>query len=736
MRAAKEAAGGNRPITDDDVVRRRTFLDLTDADAALLQELRLRLSDSAVSEFLDLFCEHLRSAPMAADLLDTPGRLERLRYHQADYLEALLGGRYDAAYAQNRQRIGLVHQQMDLDPVWYLGAYGRYTQDLMRLARPLYAAEPERFEALWRALNKVVLLDISLVLEAYGAGDGQLVQQRESRLRRAQRLASIGSWEWRADAGQVCFSAEAACLLGMPPGSEQLSGRRAIELVHPEDRPGFLAAVERARSDGLPFQLVHRIRRAGGETRYLKHYAEPVRGPDGLQGIQGAVQDITDQHLTQQHLDWMTRHDPLTGLMNMSSGVGSLECLLVDPDQQTKPAAVLLVGVDRMKRVNDTFGRDVGDRLLRLAARRLQRAFPGYRVARVSGDEFLLVPRRRGVAAAVLEADAARAAALFDGSVQIAGQEMPVSVSVGGMWSAQCPRSARELIRGATSALYRAKDVGGRAWRLFDPALDSGRSEDLGLEARLRRALELGEFGLCFQPQYSTASRGLVGVEALLRWNAPDGVRGPDSFVGALEESGLMVQVGQWVLQQACDSLAAWRAAAVPVPRVAVNISALQLADPGFIDMVARTLERSGVPAHCLELELTEHAVIQSPEDAENKLRGLKALGVRVAMDDFGTGYSSLSYLKRLPVDQIKVDKSFIHDLPDDEGGAALTRAIIAMAHGLGLQVVAEGVETRRQLAFLEMLGCDMVQGFLVGRPLTEAGIGDLPWTLDAALRA
>ncbi len=735
MRLANETGGSLSPVREDEFAHRRSFFGLTDADAALLQEFQLRLPEAAVSRFLDGFCQHLVNTPEAARIVGSSRQVQRLRQHQDDYFRSLLSGRYDAAYAQNRQRIGRVHQQLGLDSAWYLAAYGRYTQGLMELARPLYINESERFESLWQALNKIVLLDVSLVLEAYGAVGGQAARQRESRLRQAQRLASIGSWEWLAEARQVRFSAEAASLFGLPPSGEQLSGQRALELVHADDRAGLLAAVERAQADGVPFQLVHRIRRPSGETRYLKHYAEPVRDRDGSLGIQGAVQDITDQYLTQQQLDWMTRHDPLTGLMNMSSGMGALEALIADPRQQGQPFGVLLVGVDRMKRINDTFGRDVGDRLLRLAARRLQRAFPRHQLARVSGDEFLLLPQRRGDDPAAVKAHAARAADLFDSSVQIAGEEMPVSVSVGGMCAGARCRCARELLRGATSALYRAKDVGGRAWRLYDPALDSGRSGDLGLEARLRRALELAEFRLCYQPQYAVRSGALVGVEALLRWESPEGVHGPDTFVTALEESGLMVQVGQEVLRQACEQLAAWRAGGIPVPRVAVNISALQLSDPGFLDFVRRTLERFGVPPHCLELELTEHAVIQSPEDAGQKLRGLKALGVRVTMDDFGTGYSSLSYLKRLPVDQIKVDKSFISDLPDDESGAALTRAIIAMAHGLDLEVVAEGVETRQQLAFLERLDCDMVQGFLMGRPVSADRIRCLAWTLEKSLQ-
>lgn len=685
-----------------------------------------------MERFLAGFRDHLLEIPGAAPMLRFPQHGDRLRRQQKRHLHTLLGGRYGGTYARSRQRIGAAHRELGLDPAWLPTAYGCYMQELLELVRPCYAEAPGRYQALWRALGKIVLLDMSLVLEAFEPVDSRAIRERESRLRQVQRLASIGSWEWDPGARYLRFSAEAASLFGLPPSAERLAAQRALELVHTEDRAGLLATVERAQDEGLPFQLMHRIGPdSRGRVRYLKHYAEPVREGRGRLLVQGAVQDITDQYLAEQQLRRMAQHDPLTGLMNMSGAVGALETRLAEARQRGLPLAILMVGLDRMKRINDSLGRDVGDRLLRLAARRLQRAFPGHLVARVGGDEFLLVPRRCVEAPEALDEAASRAAALFDGSVRIAGQEMPVSISVGGIQATPGDRSARDLVRGVNSALYRAKSVGGRAWRLFDPALDAGRVRELGLEARLRRAIACDEFHLCYQPQYDMHRGQLVGLEALLRWASPEGVQFPDAFIGALEESGLMVAVGQLVLRQACRQLAAWQHAGIHVPRVAVNVSALQLADPGFLDFVAGILEETGIPHGSLELELTEHAVIRSPEEAGQRLRGLKALGIRVTMDDFGTGYSSLSYLKRLPVDQIKVDKSFVSDLPGDEGGAALTRAIIAMAHGLGLQVVAEGVETREQLAFLETQGCDMVQGFLLGRPVPAEQVPALARRID-----
>ncbi|MCH8503187.1 MAG: EAL domain-containing protein [Ectothiorhodospiraceae bacterium] len=700
----------------EELARHKVFLELTDEDANLLAELGRRLALEDREAFLERFFDHFQRFPETSSVLASEQEAERLREHLANYFRQLTGGDYGERYAGNRREVGHVHQRRGLDAKWYLGAYGKYLRELVPAVFALYEREPARRVAVLQALHKVLFLDMSLVLEAYIQADQQALRNRETRLRHVHRLAAIGSWEWHAAVRSIHLSDDAARLFGLPPGSDVLHASRVMDLVHEDDRAGFLAAAERAISEGLPFQLVHRVRLPNDELRYLKHYAEPVRGAHGVQPVMGAVQDISDQYRTQRQLDWMTRHDPLTGLANMSSALGALEHQLLEAERHRGELSVLLIGLDRLRRINDGLGRDIGDRLLRLCAKRLQRAFPAHLVARVSGDEFLLVPL--GQMTTELESLVERAMALFHLPVQIAGHEMPVSASVGALRMRGREMAARDVIRGATSAMYRAKGAGGRTWRLFDSARDVERAGALGLEAQLRRALETGEFRLHYQPQFTVADGRLCGLEALLRWESSQGLQSPSVFLAVLEETGLIGEGGRTVIRQACEQVAAWVREGFAPPRVAVNVSPLQLADPEFVTVVSDALARAAIPPGTLELELTEHAVIQSPEQAQKHLEACKALGVSIAMDDFGTGYSSLSYLKRLPLDSGKMDKSFGEDLPGDTGNVALTRAVIAMAHGLGLRVVAEGVENTGQMDFLQAQQCDVVQGFLLGKPM------------------
>jgi diguanylate cyclase (GGDEF)-like protein len=414
-------------------------------------------------------------------------------------------------------------------------------------------------------------------------------------------------------------------------------------------------------------------------------------------------------------------HDDLTALPNRLMLKQYLDQTLSRHRRTKTPLAILLMDLDRFKVINDSLGREAGDGLLRQVAERLRaQAREGDTVARVGGDEFVVLIESQSNLADV-SACAQRLMDHLSAPYALGRQECHVTLSIGISVFPKDGSDSQQLLKAADAAMYQAKETGGNTYRYYLPSMDVHTLERLELESDLGHALERGEFLLHYQPMVDVASGLITGVEALLRWQHP--VRGlvpPLDFIPLAEETGLIVAIGEWVLATACARNRAWQLQGVTDLKVAVNLSARQFADPLFLPRLTQIVEASGLDPSSLELEITESVVMARGECAVTALEQLKLLGVQLAIDDFGTGYSSLAYLKRFPIDTLKVDRSFIRDIPGDSGDRNITRAIIAMAHGLGLKVVAEGVETAEQLKFLRAQRCDSVQGFLLHRPLPE----------------
>jgi len=427
-----------------------------------------------------------------------------------------------------------------------------------------------------------------------------------------------------------------------------------------------------------------------------------------------------ERSAAERRIQQLAHYDELTGLPNRLLFNQELEDAMRRTAHSAQPLALLFVDVDRFKNVNDTLGHAMGDRLLKEVGARLRRCLRGADLlARFGGDEFVvLLPELpyEGYAAGV----AARLLAALTDPLRLDDQECHVTASIGVATCPQDGRDAQTLQKHADTALHRAKAQGRNSFCHYSPQGDVHSRERLTLEAHLRRALSRGELDLHYQPKRSIAGGGITGMEALLRWRHSElGMVAPDRFIRIAEETGLIVPIGEWVLRTACVHAAALRReAGIEHPRVAVNLSARQFADYSLVPLVASVLRQTGLPAQCLELEITESLVMDNPEQAARLLGQLKEMGVHLAMDDFGTGYSSLAYLKRFPVDTIKIDRSFIQGLPGDEEDATITQAVIAMARSLRLRTIAEGVETAEQLAFLERLGCDEIQGYYFSKPL------------------
>jgi diguanylate cyclase (GGDEF)-like protein len=412
--------------------------------------------------------------------------------------------------------------------------------------------------------------------------------------------------------------------------------------------------------------------------------------------------------------------DSLTALPNRVLFRDRLSQELAGSADGSPCGALLYVDLDHFKRVNDTVGHSAGDQLLTIVAQRLRSCVKdGDTVARLGGDEFTIILRQVSSVAAANEI-AQRIIDSLQRPVNIAGRDHQVRASIGITRFPEDGNTIEELLRNADLAMYQAKDSGRSRAVFFDSKM-ARASMELA-ESGLFRAVRRREFALYYQPQYALQNGELVGLEALVRWQHPrEGLRFPKDFVPAAEQSGLIVEIGTWVLESACRQLAMWREEGVAPSRLALNVSVQQLRAGDFGQLVSQTLERMGLPPQILELEVTE--AVFAEEDARLALRNLAALGVRVALDDFGTGYSSLNYLRQHPVDAIKIDRSFMSEVPDNYQATRLLATIIDMAHALGKQVVAEGVETLPQLDYLRQRGCDIAQGFVLARPLNVADV-------------
>jgi diguanylate cyclase (GGDEF)-like protein/PAS domain S-box-containing protein len=552
------------------------------------------------------------------------------------------------------------------------------------------------------------------------------LRESEERYALAAQGANEGLWDWNLETDKVYFSPRWQSMLGYEDG--EIGNRPAdwFGLVHPDDLDRLITELAAHRSGVAPlFENEHRVRHKDGAYRWVLSRGIAVRHASGTpHRMAGSQTDITDR----------TMHDALTGLPNRTLFVDRLEHAALRTQRHPDALfAVILLDIDRFKLVNDSLGHAIGDQLLGVVARRLEASLrPGDTVARLGGDEFaILLEEITAVGDAVQVAQ--RTQEVLAEPYTLDGHEVFTTASMGIALSGSESARPEDFLRDADTALHRAKALGKARHEVFDATMHTRAVTRLRIETDLRRAIERREFRLHYQPIVALPSGRLAGFESLMRWAHPDrGLVPPMEFIPVAEDTGLIAQIGEWGFGEACRQMRTWheRFSTQPPLMISVNLSGKQFAQPDLADRLERILHETGLSPESLKIEITESVLMDNPESAALTLARFRAMNVQISLDDFGTGYSSLGYLHRFPIDTLKVDRSFVNAMGREGEGSELVRTIITLAHSMGMTVVAEGAETKEQVAQLTALGCEYAQGYFFAKPMSAEDAAAL---IDAA---
>lgn len=559
----------------------------------------------------------------------------------------------------------------------------------------------------------------------------QTAKNNSALLAEAQRIAKLGNWTWDIDKKELHASEESYSIFGAPERvSPDIFHKLLMTSVHEDDKKAFDIAISKA-IEGQPSDIAFRACLPNGQDKVIRmHLDNSPEHYDPGHRIFGTFQDISEQRKAEESIRQLAYYDSITDLPNRALFKEQLNMALHQAKRNNHQVAVMFLDLDNFKRVNDSLGHMAGDQLLKTIANRLQESIRSsdhaargtsnvdMLLARLGGDEFtVLLSDLHGIE--YVEMVARRILKRISEPIILFGHKVVISSSIGISIYPEDGENIDSLLQNADAAMYEVKANGRNGIFFYNDRLRQQNQDRLRLEGELREALEQNQLTLFYQPKVDTQTHEILGFEALVRWIHPDrGMVSPMDFIPVAEDSGLIIPIGKWVIRTACYQHQAWCRAGIPPTSISINLSVHQFTDDQLMTTVRDILKETQMQAKHLEFEITETVLMQDKDVALNILNEMKTMGVKISIDDFGTGYSSISYLKHFPIDVIKIDRSFIKDLPEDEQDASITTAIIMMAKALNLGIIAEGVETTEQLAFLCGKQCDQVQGYLFSPPV------------------
>lgn len=704
----------------EEIEERLAFLQFDTDDARYLAELEAPLQ-TIWERHADSFYKHLLDFDDTRALLADSTVRSRLREAHGRYFQRLYNDQATQDYVRDRLNIGLVHQRIGLEPKWYIGAYRKYLASL--LPELLDECRQQDFDVakVVDALFKIVTFDICLAMDSYIDAEKQAQAQAEARSQLRERaMDSSTNGIFIVDIREVGFPIiyantafrKLTGLLGDDSVSYpclcQREGRWSSECME-HIRQAIASSKEGYTV--LAFMLPE------GEQRWIELFVSPVEDRDGSNTHYiGILHDITERKRAEQNLEHQATHDPLTGLANRYQLHQKLTRIAGQP--ACKRLGILFLDLDRFKLINDSLGHDTGDELLRQVAQRLKRCLRSNdTIARFGGDEFvILLDNLEDVAAANTVAE--KILRSLETCFMIGGYHLYVSTSIGISLYPEHGQDSQTLLKHADTAMYEAKSAGRNGISVFSKDLGHHAATRLSIENDLRRALDEKQLVLYYQPIIDTRSGCVIGAEALIRWRHPEhGMLSPDDFIPAAEESGLILPLGAWVVECAIAQAAEWQRRGLGLT-VSVNLSVKECDPERTTPLIRDTLARHALNPGLLQIEITETVMMEKVERVIPMLESLRALGVRIAMDDFGTGYSSLRYLRDLPLDTLKIDKSFITHITHEAADQAIVSAVISLASRLNIHVITEGVEEQSQIDWLTQAGCHTVQGYYYARSM------------------
>jgi diguanylate cyclase (GGDEF)-like protein len=561
----------------------------------------------------------------------------------------------------------------------------------------------------------------------------QELNRNKHRLAKTQELAKLGNWEIDLINDRFHCSPEAGRLLGLG-NNKQVTYKDFLAPVIAREHDKVKDIIDTAITENQPFSIHYQIIFPDGTQHYILNRGEIIVNGNGVaETMLGAIQDVTQLKVAEEEIRRLAFYDGLTGLANRTLFMNHLNHEISTAKRRKETFAVLFLDLDQFKRVNDTYGHHIGDLLLKNVSETLQKCIRSSDItsslgsndsdtliARLGGDEFTLLlsdiiePENAAIVARRIFQEIPK-------TYNLKGHEISITTSIGISVFPTDGEEAETLLKHADAAMYHAKDSGRNNYQFFKKSLNEAVIERFSLEKDIKTALEKEEFVLYYQPQLELSTLKIVGAEALIRWLHPDkGMIPPDRFIPIAEESGLIIDINKWVIETACKQHNQWKQAGLGPIRIAVNVSGYQITNQNIVQILGDALQTSGIDPKYLEMEITENILMRNTKETIRVLQQIKDLNIKIALDDFGTGYSSLSYLMSFPIDIIKIDRSFVMECTTQKNNRVIIKTIIAMGHSMGMKIIAEGIETKEQLEFLNGYDADIGQGYFFSRPVPQ----------------